>query len=268
VKLTVHLPPPPLSAYVEVIWLVDASGGPREKVLPNGAVELILNLGQPHYVVDGDRRVMYRNAWIAGVQQQPILIEPVLDTKLIGVRFRPGGLQPFVRFNVSELTDRVVDCDLLFGREFDECVAAGFSRPSSSGRPKPAPTLIEELLLRRLRPRPDPLVAYALDAIARTKGRLRVGTLAREAGVSERHLADRFERAVGVAPKFLARVARLQNVIGLVRGRTDIHWGRVAADAGYYDQSHLIREFRLLAGTTPSSYLRQRDANENHLIVG
>jgi AraC-like DNA-binding protein len=225
-------------------------------VLPNGAIELIFNFGQPHWVVDGQRRTIYRSAWVAGMQQRPIDIEPVRDTRLIGVRFRPGGLQPFVRFDVAELTDRVVDCDLLFGRELDHL------------RERPDIASIEAALLRRLHPRPDPLVAHALHAIARTKGCLRVGSLARATGVSERHLIVRFERAVGVAPKFLARVTRLQNVIGQLRGRSEVRWSDVAANAGFFDQSHLIREFRLLAGTSPSSYLRKRDANENHLVVG
>ncbi len=266
-KLDVQRPRPPLARYVDAIWTVDGSDGPRESVLPNGAIELIFNFGQPHYVVDrltGERNC-FRRAWLAGMQHAPLFIEPHSDTKLLGIRFRPGGLQPFVRFAVSEVTDRVEECDLVFGSEFEllrECLAGAAS-------PADRMLLIETVLLRRVRePRHRNLIDFAMQEIAGSGGCRRIGAISRSAGVSERHLISRFRESVGASPKFLARIVRFQRVLALVRDHMRVSRSAIAAEAGFFDESHMIREFQLLAGATPSAYLRARDANENHMVLG
>jgi hypothetical protein len=93
--LTAVPPGPPLAAYVELFWFVQ--GRPdyvREKVLPNGAIEFIVNLGAAHKVVDrwdGSRCRLFDQAWLAGLQEDFLLVEAVEDFDLVGVRFRPGA---------------------------------------------------------------------------------------------------------------------------------------------------------------------------------
>jgi AraC-like DNA-binding protein len=85
---------------------------------------------------------------------------------------------------------------------------------------------------------------------------VRVEALATELGCSRRYLRDGFVRQVGLPPKTVARLMRFDHVRERIQ-EAPTRWGEVAHAAGYADQSHLNREFRELAGTTPSDFVRR-----------
>lgn len=88
-----------------------------------------------------------------------------------------------------------------------------------------------------------------------------VNTVAGELGVSERHLRRVFRDVVGMSPKAFARLARFQRALQAARERSPASWGRIAAATGYYDQAHLIDEFRTIAGVTPRALLGELSAS-------
>lgn len=92
----------------------------------------------------------------------------------------------------------------------------------------------------------------ALDAAQRLQS-ANVEAVATDLGVSSRHLRRVFRAALGVSPKAFARIERFRRVLRAVRERPTAGWADVAAGAGYYDQAHLIAEFRAIAGVTPSA---------------
>ena len=97
---------------------------------------------------------------------------------------------------------------------------------------------------------PPPDVEHAWQRLAETRGRIGIAALAAELGCSRRHLAARFRDHVGVPPKAAARVLRFHHAMERLREGGD-RWADVALDCGYYDQPHLNREFRELAGVPP-----------------
>jgi AraC-like DNA-binding protein len=115
-----------------------------------------------------------------------------------------------------------------------------------------ARTLDGFLLDRRARgPQPSSEVSAAWDLLVRSGGTSPIGDIAREVGWSHKHLITRFKQQIGVAPRLAARLLRLSRVWWLIEsGRS---WARIAAESGYADQSHLVREFRQFTGTTPSA---------------
>jgi len=82
-----------------------------------------------------------------------------------------------------------------------------------------------------------------------------ISRIADEVGWSRRHLIARFRQQVGLTPKIGARLVRLDAVWRHIEKRGPLDWGQVAADAGYADQAHLIRDFRQFTGTTPAEFL-------------
>ena len=102
-----------LRDFVELIWRV--SGEPdvaSERVLPNGALELIVNLGPAHVVHERHGDTTFRRAWIAGLQRGPLDIGMTSRvSELVGIRFRPGGALPMIGTPLRELTDRVVELE-------------------------------------------------------------------------------------------------------------------------------------------------------------
>ena len=100
----------------------------------------------------------------------------------------------------------------------------------------------------------DLAVQGAIALLEEAHGGLRVGELASRIGVSRQHLARRFRVQVGVSPKVLARVLRLQDLLRRASGETRPDWAQLALAAGYCDQAHLIDEFKALTGATPGGY--------------
>jgi len=266
VRLTPYVPRPPLDRYVEIIWRVQGTSQvSREKVLPNGAVELIINLGSPHLLLDPRaprRSTVYRESWLAGIQERFVVIEAVQETDLIGIRFRPGGAYAFLGLPMLELTNRVVEWDAVL----DTTVRELRERLLAPADPGLRIALVERFLLERLETLADvdPWLPSALDGLSRGAT---VSEISRRIGISPRHLARRFHTLVGLRPKLLSRIFRLQRVIQLVHGHDRADWVQVALRSGYSDQAHMHRDFRLLVGATPTEYLLTRDADENHIAI-
>jgi len=100
----------------------------------------------------------------------------------------------------------------------------------------------------------DPSVDGGVRELLRADGCVRVEELARAAGLSRRQLERRFRERVGIGPKLLSRILRFQKVLRAFAAGGN--WAAAAVDCGYYDQSHLIRDFRQFAGECPSAIAR------------
>ena len=224
-------------------------------ILPDGAVELIINLGDPQKLCHPDdysRFTSFRRSWISGERTTPIVIDEAGDVHLIGVRLRAGGAWPFIGLPLSEFTGRVVELDAILGREIDRLrddLGEAFDDEARFD-------LMESWLLEQMRARPQPprAVNYALDVIRRGGDPARIGQIANEVGLSHKHLLREFDRCVGLKPKVFARICSFQRAINWIGHKPSIDWADAAVACGYYDQAHFINEFRALSGLTPGEY--------------
>jgi methylphosphotriester-DNA--protein-cysteine methyltransferase len=253
------------------VWEAQGIGDhTHEKVLPNGVVELIVNLGAPQRVVDPDdpsRFTRYASSWVAGAQRSFIVIASEVDCDLVGIRFRPGGAYALLGAPMSALTDAVVEGEAL-GRPLRGRLAELQARLAAASPGCSRVHVVEDMLLRAVAPeRLDPRVAAAVRVAGLADEGVPVAAIAAELGVSHKHLIALFKRHVGLTPKMLARVLRLQALLRGIAGARAVDWAAAAARFGYFDQAHLIAEFRALAGTTPTGYLAERLADTNHVRV-
>ena len=264
VAFRLHDVGPPLDRWVAGIWAVS---GPvpvaAETVLPNGVVELIFNLGPPHRVVDdrGGQR-WYREAWLAGMQQGPLTIASQGHTDLVGVRFRPGGAAAVFGLPLAAITDDVVELDAL--DPADRALGGLRDRLAGADIDTRVAIVARSLARRALRVAraPDARVAAAIAGLATTPS---LRALAATVGISHKHLISRFHDEVGVTPSRLRRIMRFDDVVRRLEREVDPNWAAVAADHGFSDQPHLVREFRTLAGVTPTQFLATRLAGQAHL---
>jgi AraC-like DNA-binding protein len=122
--------------------------------------------------------------------------------------------------------------------------------------------LLDEFLLRRAQDGPDPTpeVAWAWQRLTATGGRLPIRRLADEVGWSHKHLITRFSQQIGLAPKTAARLIRFDQVWRRLATHPPARWDQIAADCGYADQAHLIRDFRQFTGATPTAFLAHPQA--------
>jgi AraC-like DNA-binding protein len=213
-----ELPPPPgLEPYLACAW---TKSGAARPVLPDGCADVVWT---------GEALVVAGPATRASRPH----VEP--EATKLGVRFRMGAAGPALGLPADELLDEVVPLSEIWRGPLEA--------------PRDLDSLVRTVA-RRLPPRDalDPLARAAAVATARSEpGTAQLG---RALGLGERQLLRRFTRAVGYGPRTLARVVRFQRFLALAETEpADL--GRLAADAGYADQSHLTREARRLAGRTP-----------------
>ncbi|MBZ9732297.1 MULTISPECIES: helix-turn-helix domain-containing protein [unclassified Mesorhizobium] len=202
-------------------------------------------IGLGHSPGDNDRHASF----VAGLYAGPVMIESFGGACCVQVNFTPLGARQFFGLPMSELRDRMVGLDDALG--FDGIALRERLGEASdwNARFDIAEGFITSRLVEANALSPE--IAWAYRAVIASGGRTRISTLAGEIGWSRRHLAARFTDAIGIGPKTLSRIVRFNRALSLSK-RQDDDWAGIAADCGYADQAHLVREFRQLAGETPT----------------
>ena len=239
-----YLPSAELTPFVDYLWSVewDRTGQlPHvQRVLPNPAVHL-------SFEPDLSR--------VTGVARRSAAFEYRLTGagRVVGVRFRAGGARPWLAGPVSALTDREAPV-----RELVELDDVPLRRAVQEAPDAAAAAALVDAALVPLRPEPDPTVdrvAGLVDAVAHDPSIRRAADLAELAGTGVRSLQRLCAEWVGVGPTWLVRWARLHEAAGRAEGGP-VDWAQLAAELGYADQSHLVRDFTRVVGEPPARYAR------------
>lgn len=269
----VQVPGPPLDLWVERLWFYSGLEvrHRRERVLPEGTFELMINLtDDPRYLFDGDLSetgTAFRRSWVSGAQSKYLVIDAIQGASMIGVHFRPGGASAVLGIPSDLFRDRVVELEEVWGggssRELRDAL---LEAPTVPGKFQ---ILTGELTRRLGRARPaSRALEYAVRRLSSNPESAMIMTVAREIGWSHKHMIQEFRRAVGLGPKRFCRIRRFQEILRRVECGGAIEWAGLAADCGYFDQAHFIREFREFSGLRPSVYLRERGEYLNFVPIG
>lgn len=246
-----------LAPWVDCFWMIRSShrrkGCLRMRVLPDGCMDLIFVSGKPLHVVQSDLTTRaLPPAFGAGPMKRALVVLLSPATNVFGVRFAPGGAFPFLRIPLHELAEQQVPLAELFGTDGDELAeqVAGEEFPAGKFG------LIETALLRR-GGRAEHLPGWlsaTLDASRHCSALPSITVLARIVGLSPRQLERNFQMRIGLSPKRFCRIVRLKRLVGILKSSREPGWAETAAAADYYDQAHLIHEFRDLGGVTPRQF--------------
>lgn len=235
-----------LSRFVEGVHaLVPVTGGSNHlERLPDGRTILVVR------ALDGGRR---GDVTVAGPRTRALVKDITGVARAVILQFKPGWSAPLLGVAASALTDRIVPLEDVWGRSggdvHDELLAA-----------RSLPEVLDRLS-RAITLRAHQVFEPASALLARRAVRLlegdevRVERVADRLGVTARHLRRAFTESIGIGPKDFARTVRLQRAVRMAATSKD--WVRIAADAGYYDQAHLIADFRELVGLTPGAFLKR-----------
>lgn len=265
--LTLGTPDDALAPFVDYFWdSVGSTEFARSKILPDGRCFLIFNLGGEHAVLPaGGAPRPYRRAWFSGLHDEHLQIESTTWSHLVGMRLRPEGAFRLMAAPMHAFAGRVYESDEVFGPVLEGLAQRLAACASAAGRF----ALMQAWALRRLQDGRGwhPNVCAAMQRLAQDGGRMRVHALARELGVSHKHLIHQFHEQVGMAPKRVARIIAFNRVLARLGGAAPKDWAAIAHEAGYYDQPHFLREFRRFTGSTPREYLREKLPDEIDVAV-
>ncbi|WBS02579.1 helix-turn-helix domain-containing protein [Pseudoduganella sp. SL102] len=241
-------PHPALRAHVACLWTarvaapVSAAAPHVHRVLPDNCVDIL-------WQDDG------RQAYAVGMMSASFVVPAARPVRTVAVRFRPGAAGAFLGAPLHPLTDTRAQLADLWGRSPADRLDDALWTDDLTDRQRIA--LVERELMRRLAVADGaPAVSLGLRAVAALEashGALPVEALADTLRVARQHLALQFRQQVGIAPKLFARICRFRRALELLRDPSrNGDLASLAADCGYFDQSHLVRDFRDFAGSTPT----------------
>lgn len=246
-------PAPPLRRYIRCYWMLGGDGrapGEPEPILPDGGWEIVFQLGDHFDQWEGTFVKRQPETLLVADVCRPITIAPagVIDT--MGVRFRPGGAYRFFDEPMSELSGDLRDLSAVW----PEAESARERLGDSSGWQE-RPQILDRLFLTKLSRRAGIPELDRLMQYVRNHPRERVSALSSMCGLSDRQLQRRFLRSVGLSPKMFLSVLRFDDLVRRIMADA-IPWTDAALDHGYFDQSHMIHEFRRFSGMTPRQFAR------------
>jgi AraC-like DNA-binding protein len=256
VTLTRFPPGPALAGLIEFFWLVSYQ-------LPEGTVhsqQLIthpcVNLSVAHGQVGDDGRPRPLEATLTGVPRRLYTRRIAGTGWAVAAKSTPGGFGAFVTGSVADLTDRVIPPSEVLDLDDAALVAE-----VASAKTELEQVAVLEAELIRLVEVADPsrrrtaLEVAQISAVTERDRSIRtLADLAAASGIGARTLQRLFNEFAGISPTWVLRRYRLLDVAESVRHGQSVVWAQVAADLGYSDQAHLVRDFRSAVGTTPAAY--------------
>jgi AraC-like DNA-binding protein len=226
------LPDKNLRPFIECYWIHSNDLSPNI-VLPDGCIDIVF---------------YYAAGSVVGTMTTPLIVQPSGD--FVGVRFRSGKASMFFDFDASELTDQKTELQNIAGRDGSILIEKLFDAQDLSRKIE----ILNANLSSWFTNKSNEKVDYVIQKIIQSQGNISINWICRSLDLSRQHLARLFQEYVGIRPKQFARVIRFQALLKNVRQTQKVNWANEAAMLGYYDQAHLITDFRQFSGTSPEKF--------------
>ena len=245
-----------LQGFVKCFWTLEDEAHTQlvpQRVVPDGCMEMIIHYGDLYQQIleDGTTFIQPRS-FIFGQITSYIEIAPTGKSGIVAARFLPDGLAPFLDVPIASLENKAVALTRLFGEKaltLEQQVNLSLNNIERIH-------YIEEFLLSHIgeQQQIDNITKSCVDAIVRSQGQLAMTELADKVNSHRRQIERRFNEAVGMSPKQLSRVVRLQATIKMMGQKKFVSLTSLALENGYYDQAHFIKDFREFTGLSPKSF--------------
>lgn len=254
-KFQTYLPCEILEPYIRFLAISESSDHQTYKVLPDTSLVMgIQYKGRLSFVAD-DRETLLSTAGITGLTDSYRIFKNTAGTGTVLVYFRETGASAFFEEPLHELFSESLSLDHFINKSILDVLE---DRLSSVNSDKERIDLVEHFLISRLKILPkDQLVLSALELIYQSKGTIRIHELAEKLNTSQSPLEKRFRKVVGASPKKFASLVRLNTIV-----KNPQNIGTLTEkgyEAGYFDQSHFIRDFKSFTGETPENFFRPKE---------
>lgn len=264
-----YVPQNPLAAFVDYMWYFEGynPADTSEITLPDGSIDLVIDLKQDTIRLrDRLRRdSSLTGAVLIGPHSEFYVIDTSLESAVIGIRFKPGGIRPFVSMPLTELHNMRLPLDLLWGNESAGIRDKLLETDSTEGRFRELERWLISLAVRPFTQ--HPAVRFALDEFQSSPCAGIVGKVVDRTHFSHKHFNHLFKEEIGLTPKRLFRLHRFQRALCVIDDGRNMDWAALAVSCGYYDQAHFIKDFRDFSGLNPSDYRKIEGRHHNHVAV-
>ncbi|MGQ0542548.1 MAG: helix-turn-helix domain-containing protein [Blastocatellia bacterium] len=267
-----HFPAFPLRQFIELFIYFERVEHAHavDRFLPNGDTEILIDFHDaPQFIYDNNSLKEIQachHVWASGLRTEPITIPSGNGAAMMVISFKKGMAAPFFPFPMEEISDCVVDADLVWGSDFGNLRERLLETKDIGLRFR----MVEEFLLKKFASKlnVNPCVAFAIGEMSLLPDRLSIARMNEKIGYSQKHFAEMFRKNVGVTPKSYLKIMRFQKAVRAIDATNCIEWDMIAQDCGFYDQSHFINDFRHFSGFTPDQYSKIHTNYQNYIPVG
>jgi AraC-like DNA-binding protein len=238
----------------------------RERMIPTACMHLVFRFSrQPIRIfrsmedVHGD--AFYRGV-VGGIRSAYYIKDIAGSACTVGASLQPGACEALFGIAADEISDHHVSLEDLWGSP----ARSLWQRLEEISGLEERLHVLESFLAKQLSRDSGmhPAIAYALSSLSTGAG---IGSIVEETGYSHRHFVKLFRQSVGLAPHLYSRLLRFQRTLKHGFDETGGRWIDVALEAGYADQAHFNREFRELAGVSPTEYILNRREGSHHVLI-
>ena len=254
-EMTTIAPSPALAGWVRSFTIVETDEETTRALVPGTGVILGFRYRGSAALMEGDSAVVLPDATLAGMRNTIRRMRTSAGGGIVLANFHEGGTGAFFRKPMHPLFNSIAGLgEWVSGEEIEEVRTAIAAARDSAARV----SLIERfLLMRKTISRQDGMVAAAVRAMRAAGGRISIRPLAVGLGLSQDRFEKRFRQAVGASPKQYCSILRVRRAVQSYRPGANL--ASLSLEAGYYDQSHFIREFRSVTGETPQRFFRMQE---------
>lgn len=254
-------PSSPADRLIKCYWTLESGDSfheDMEPIVPDGCPEIVFNLSAPFQQQDRDGFDLQPKSILVGQMKSVINIKPTGSIDLFGVRFRPYGIGSLLKDDVSTVTGFIECLGDVFGRRGRRLE----ERLNAAGSVVEKIAVFEQTFSREflIDDVSNGKTARASTMIGSDPSGVRIAEVAKLLGISLKQLERKFKSEVGLTPKLFARIVRIQKVLLSLDEKPGRNWADVCYSHGFSDQSHLIREFRSIAGVPPQRLMDQNRA--------
>ncbi|TGK84933.1 AraC family transcriptional regulator [Leptospira bourretii] len=250
-------PSPDLSSLIKCFWTLsiqDSSEYPKQRIVPDGCMELAFNFGDPIQRFTNDKDFVIQPwACLVGQITEPFYIKPTGSVNTFAVRFYPYGIANFFEKPMEYYANRETSLDQLFGleaaKELEEKIRKAWDTATRI-------RIIEGFFRTKLKEQIifDRILKNTIDSILHSKGNESIGSILDDEGSSRRQLERKFKKQIGLSPKKLGKIIRMQAALKMLINRRSEKLTDIAYESNYYDQAHFIKDFKEFTGLSPKEF--------------
>ena len=244
--------------FVKCYWTLDGAKETtpkRNTIVPDGTMKLIFHYGDLYWHHPENRdSFLQPRCFLIGQLTKPYVVEPDGDTGTFAVRFHSDGFLPFATIPIKEMENTPIPLERLFGEEGLKLELKILEANGVLERIE----IMESFLLSRLNSKElmDRVVKSTIETILTANGQLSINALSKQSSLNRRVLSRKFSSTVGLSPKQLSKIIRLQISLKSLLNKDVSKLTDLAYENGYFDQSHFIKDFKIFTGVTPKEFYK------------
>lgn len=240
-----------LSHIVQSFWMIDSEGDAsihQQKIIPDGYPELIFHYGEPYRINISGEWELQAKELIGGQIRNHFFLENTGESKMFAIKFQPWAIRELFGLEMSSITDKVITIPKTIQEKVVKIKDIAVSTQSFSEKVAEIETWFRRMEISKFHQN-----YKAVQYIQKKNGLIQLNELAELCNTTERTLERYFKSYVGLSPKFYSRIIRFSSIFQLVQ-EEKIDWQDIVYKAGYYDQSHFIKNFKEFTGEDPTRY--------------